>query len=460
MKKSNAVRMSALLIGASIVATSMPANAQSRRVETNSERRAAQQQRQGAQQPAAAAQPQGGVRVNDREGRALAPLQAAANAAQQAGASGDWAAAAALVPAAEGAIQSNEGRYFLNKFKYSIAVGMNNTAGQEAALTALSTNPATPAEERAQVARVLSRFPHLRAEAAFNAGNFAEAERLYREIVAANPTDEVAQGNLRVTLSRQGNTAGSLELIQQQIRTAEAGGAKASEALYRQAWDAARRGTNSAATATALDALLTAYPTPANWRIAVEGVRSRTGQDVQFLLDTYRLGKLANVIQNNEYQPLANSFGQAGLLAETKATIEAGIAAGAIQPTQTLNPFNTTGGGQPAQRIVGTINTRIQQEQAGLAAEVAEARRTSNGRQASNIADALHGYGRFAEAAELYRFALGKSGVDANLINTRLGASLAQAGQRAEAEAAFRAVTGPRAELAALWLVWLASRAG
>ena len=47
---------------------------------------------------------------------------------------------------------------------------------------------------------------------------------------------------------------------------------------------------------------------------------------------------------------------------------------------------------------------------------------------------------------------------DANLANTRLGASLALAGQRAEAETAFRAVTGPRAELAQFWLLWLPAR--
>jgi hypothetical protein len=37
--------------------------------------------------------------------------------------------------------------------------------------------------------------------------------------------------------------------------------------------------------------------------------------------------------------------------------------------------------------------------------------------------------------------------------------ALALAGQRAEAEAAFRSVTGPRAELASLWMLWLAQRA-
>ena len=56
--------------------------------------------------------------------------------------------------------------------------------------------------------------------------------------------------------------------------------------------------------------------------------------------------------------------------------------------------------------------------------------------------------------------ALQKGGEDANLVNSRLGAALALAGRRPEAEAALRAVTGPRADLAGFWLAWLARRPG
>ena len=56
----------------------------------------------------------------------------------------------------------------------------------------------------------------------------------------------------------------------------------------------------------------------------------------------------------------------------------------------------------------------------------------------------------------LYQAALGKSGVDANTVNMHLGMALAQSGDRAGAEAALRKVTGPRAEVAGLWLAWLA----
>jgi Flp pilus assembly protein TadD len=81
---------------------------------------------------------------------------------------------------------------------------------------------------------------------------------------------------------------------------------------------------------------------------------------------------------------------------------------------------------------------------------------TGTATQARTAGDALLSLGRNAEAAEMYRLALTRVGEDPELVNTRLGIALARAGQRAEAEAAFRAVTGSRAELAALWQVWLA----
>ena len=78
---------------------------------------------------------------------------------------------------------------------------------------------------------------------------------------------------------------------------------------------------------------------------------------------------------------------------------------------------------------------------------------------ALKVADGYYGHGDYAKAADFYRLALEKGSIDANLANTRLGMALAMSGQRPAAEAAFKAVTGPRADLANFWLLWLSSRA-
>ena len=58
-----------------------------------------------------------------------------------------------------------------------------------------------------------------------------------------------------------------------------------------------------------------------------------------------------------------------------------------------------------------------------------------------------------------YRAALGKSGVDKDLANLRLGMALAQAGDKAGATAALNAAGGAQADLAKLWLAYLAQKA-
>ena len=88
----------------------------------------------------------------------------------------------------------------------------------------------------------------------------------------------------------------------------------------------------------------------------------------------------------------------------------------------------------------------------------------SMGRE-SSAADAAAGARRFEEAVPLYRAALQQPGVDRVAVGTRLGAALALAGRRTEAEAAFRGVAASGdsaaaarwyADLARFWLAWLA----
>ena len=88
-----------------------------------------------------------------------------------------------------------------------------------------------------------------------------------------------------------------------------------------------------------------------------------------------------------------------------------------------------------------------------------EAAAAKTGRSAQGTADAYLGYGEYAKAAALYKTALSKGGVDADLVNTRLGFALGKSGDKAGAEAALKAVSGaPRNQLAKYYLVWLGNQ--
>ena len=68
-------------------------------------------------------------------------------------------------------------------------------------------------------------------------------------------------------------------------------------------------------------------------------------------------------------------------------------------------------------------------------------------------------FGDYAGAAAAYRAALQQGGADADAVNLHLGEALALGGNRAEAASALQAVTGPRSEIAALWLAFAARAA-
>ena len=143
---------------------------------------------------------------------------------------------------------------------------------------------------------------------------------------------------------------------------------------------------------------------------------------------------------------LATALDQAGLPAEAKAVIDEGV-------TRRIVSANDSA----PRALLTSTGPRITRERSALAGQLSQARAaTATATQARTVADTLLAHGRHAEAAELYRLALGRTGEDPGLLNTRLGIALAMAGQRAEAEAAFRAASGPYADLAGLWGIWLA----
>lgn len=436
----------ALLLAGGVILAAAPALAQTVNRGTQPGRTAQPPGAPQAEQPA-----QRRYNLSRGEQNALNPLLAAntaANDAQTAGQTGNWAAVQALLPAAQAAARGDDAKYLVARVQLSIALGTNNLAGQEAAITILLANPTTPAPEQANYRSAQSSILNRRAEAAFTANDFATAERIYRQLLQASPNDTRIQTNLRIIQERVGNSAGALENLLQQIRAAEAGGGRAAEDLYRRAVDIPRRAGQRPQAATALQQLVTAYPTPDNWRTAIDFLRETPAEDIQLLVDIYRLARTANVLRAQEYPALANTLIQASFFGEAKAVIDAGVAARTI-----------TGNEPEVRTALGLINARIAQDRAGLDGEVREARGSGTALQARNVGDALYGYARYAEAAELYRVALTKGG-DANVLNTRIGVSLAMAGQRPAAETALRAVTGPRAELAAFWLAWLNRRQG
>ena len=146
-------------------------------------------------------------------------------------------------------------------------------------------------------------------------------------------------------------------------------------------------------------------------------------------------------------QPLAAAAETAETNLIARRRIDEGFAANAVSRDS-----------KEIQQSLSEATAKSAGEQGKLAQMAKDALAAPGAKQAVATGDVLYGYGDYAKAAELYRAALGKSGVDTNLTNLHLGMALARAGDKAGATAALNKVEGPKAALAKYWLAWLASR--
>ena len=78
----------------------------------------------------------------------------------------------------------------------------------------------------------------------------------------------------------------------------------------------------------------------------------------------------------------------------------------------------------------------------------------------SGAGDAFLSYGEAAKAAEFYKLALAKPGVNVPVMQTRLGIAQVDMGDYAGAQASFAKVEGPRKPLAQLWTIYAQQKAG
>ena len=191
--------------------------------------------------------------------------------------------------------------------------------------------------------------------------------------------------------------------------------------------------------------LVSAYPTNENWRDAVLIFRDINNLDPAAELDVLRFMRFAGYLAGErDWFDLADGLYRAGNYGEAKAVLDDGIARRMIDPQKAAFA-----------ELIRLNGARLSGDRAALAGEEARAMAAADGTSALRIGDAYYGYGDHGKAIALYRAALSKGGVDANLVRTRLAMALLATGDRAGAETTFRAITGLRAGLADFWLAWL-----
>lgn len=380
-------------------------------------------------------------RIGEMSAEESAVLMAIYQAAQ----AQDWTAARAALPGARAGATSPQGKFLVGQIMLQIARANQDSALEAEAITQMIQSGGATAEQLATLQAAQSGQAFNNAVAS---GNTAAIEAQLEQRLAATPNDAALIGQLAQVKVQLNKRDEALNLYRRAIQLAQASGQPVPEDLYRRATGVAYEGRNAAAALELARTLVQAYPTPTNWRDALIIYRELGRPDATSQLDLYRLMRATQSLTSEaDYVQYAEAANRAAVFGEVKAVLDEAVAANRITAANTAF----------AREMLAAANRRIADDRRSLASERSRAVAGSDGQAVLRLADAYYGYGEYAEAAELYRLALQK-GVDAGLANTRLGAALALAGQRAEAEAALRAVTGPRAELANFWLLWLSRR--
>jgi len=398
----------------------------------------------------AAAQPSHTLDLSREERAAIAALQAAAAGYDRAAQDGALAAARA---AARGA----GARHAIAHYQFEFGRARGDAAMQSQAVDALvegglATNAELPALLAHQAAR------------AYSAGQTDRTDRLLARIVELQPSNPVAladYGQFKSRVASRGqylvaDRTTAVTLFARAIAASEAAGRPAPQAWYLRAmatgYDSTRPPVNAAVLAPQTIAfargLVTNYPSRSNWRDALLAYRELSAADPTLDLDIRRLARATEaMLGERDYMEGAEALNRANMVGEAKAVLDEGVSRGMLDAAK------------PAvAQLIATVNRRLAADRAGLPRLRTQAQAAATGGAAREAGDAHFGHGQYAEAVELYRLALQKGGEDPNLVNARLGAALALAGRRPEAEAALRAVAGPRADLAGFWLAWLARR--
>lgn len=394
-----------LAAGAAILAFTQQANAAP-----------AQQQQQKAKD----------VRPSKGAMKALGELQAAVKAK-------DAAQIKAKIAAAQPVVSTNEDRYVLAQLQLQAAADVNDKPAAMAAMDAmLATGILTPAE----AAPVLKNLSELR----FGAKQFDQAATVLEKRLQLNPGDMDAIALLVETRNAQGRSAEAVSVLQRGIQLQSAGGRKPDEAWLRRA--AALAYTAKLPNAAELARQwVTAYPSATSWQNSIAIYRNLSRPDAESVIDLMRLMRATGAMtEASDFALYLETLNAQSNFIEAQSALEKARASG---------KFNAS---DPQLKEAAAA---IDAKPKVTASELAAASKSApSGASLLRIGDRYYGLGDYAKAVETYKLA-GTKGVEANLVNERVGVALAAAGDKAGATAAFKSVTGARAGVAQFWLLFL-----
>ena len=353
----------------------------------------------------------------------------------------DTANIPAKLAAAKAAATTDQDRYYIGVVEMKAGIAAKDNAMIASGIELIIASNQAPPEETA--------LDYLNLGKAYN--NLKQVDRAVTALERArqlNPGDSEATILLAEVQAARGQTGPAVDLLRQAIAARKAAGQKVDEAWYKRTLTLAY-GAKLPATPDIARAWVQDYPTTANWKDAIRVYRNLAKPEEPVLIDLLRLsrvtGSLDGDVDYNAYVYIAADQRNAR---EGKLLLDEAAAAGKIDLNKPV-----------FKELQAGLKTRPMPGEEILAKSAETQLAGSDGPALVVTANRFYGVGNYARAAELFRAALAKPGVDKNQVNLQLGIALAAAGDKAGARAAFGAVGGTRTEVAKYWLAYLATKA-
>lgn len=347
--------------------------------------------------------------------------------------------AVAKIEAADALVKNGDEKYIAGTLRLTLGQTTKNTKLQSEGIAAMiASGVAAPVDA--------PKLNMAAGQLAYQAGNYPEAKKYLAEAIRLGSQGVDAHLLLAEANFKGGTTQEGLNALDGAIKAEAAAGRKAPADWYGRGAAMAYKAKLNAETAKWTREQVRAYPTAENWRSALVIYRDGSNLDNQSLIDLYRLMQdTKSLAGERDFFEYASTAILVALPGEAKSVIEAGFASGAVNKSSRAVSERLT-----------DANNKIPSDKASVVTDEKRAPSAADGRLAANTGSAYLAYGDYAKAIDLFRLAQKKGGIDADIVNTRLGIALARSGQKDAAKAAFQAVGGTtRKEIAQFWLLWL-----
>lgn len=374
---------------------------------------------------------------------AFAPLQEIVNAE-----GGDLAAATPQFPGLMALSQSPDEKLAAGGLVYNAGAKNGDRSLQLQGITLmLDSGKAAPEQ--------LGRFNFIAYQLNNANGDYATSRGyLQKAIEHGFSTDNFGAREMRVAMAEsfisENRFAEGLEYLARAIADTKAAGEQVDEGWYRRGLSVGYNNEVVPQVYTFASSWVGEYPSPANWRDAINIARNLNEFDGPETLDLLRLSRRVDALQEkHEYIDYIEAADARRLPREVKSVIEAAYANGRVSRDDIYVADS-----------LRTADGRIASDQAELPSLERDARAADAGlRTVMAAGDTFLSYSQYGKAEEFYTKALSMPGADRATALTRLGIAQAEQGKFADAKATFAQVEGARKPIAMLWSAYADQKA-